>query len=877
MRLVAGQRLGPYEVLSPLGAGGMGEVYRARDARLGREVAVKVLPAERMANEGRRKRFVQEARAASALSHPNIVTIHAIESADGIDFIVMEYVPGQTLDGLIPRSGTPVGEALRVAIPIADALAAAHAKGIVHRDLKPANVIVTRGGVVKVLDFGLAKLVTDDASDRGETQTTASVSAALSRSGAITGTAGYMSPEQATGGRADARSDVFSFGALLYELVTGRRAFSGKTVSETLTSVVKDQPKAPRELVSGIPEALERLILRCLRKEADRRVQHMLDVKVELQEIADGSNPASAAQRRRRIRWTAAAVAFLLAAFGAVTWLWRSRAASLPPPTVVPLTALPGNYNSPTFSPDGNQVAFSWNGERRNNFDIYLQMVGSTETRRLTTDPARDFAPSWSPAGRQIAFVRTTGGPTGLLYVVSPVGGVERKVMDETVAVGGLSWSPDGRWLATGASIDTVNAAPEFPRGIRLFRVSDGEAQTLTSPEGSDFHMRPAFSPDGRHLAYGSCRDITCWIDVIGLDADLAARGGPRRLARRVVAPSKLAWTRDGRSVVFGDGVSERLWRVAVAGSTPPERIETAGFGVSGPAIALSGDRLAFIRSSAHSDVFRLQAAGRPPAVVAASRSEDWAPALSPDGTRFAFASSRGTLGSGADDIWLADTDGANPTQLTVGPGLSQGSPRWSPDGRRIAFDSMEEDGRWHIWTIDAGGGSPRRLTSDSASENHPAWSHDGRYIYFSYGPDGGKTIWRAPTTGGSAEQVTRAGGGRPELSPDRKTLYFERSFGSSGLLLAVSLDGGPERTVIDCLPRYGFSVTAAGVYHLACGSSSPVPLLLWDPSTGKDRVIGTLEGPLRPGLTVSADGKTILFTREVGQGSDLMLIENFR
>jgi len=543
---------------------------------------------------------------------------------------------------------------------------------------------------------------------------------------------------------------------------------------------------------------------------------------------------------------------------------------------VVPLTAQPGNYNSPTFSPDGNQVAFSWNGEKGDNFDIYLQMVGSTETRRLTTDPAKDFAPSWSPDGRQIAFVRTKGGPTGLLYVVSPLGGVERKVMDETVAVGGLSWSPDGRWLATGASIDTAHVAPEFPRGIRLFRVLDGEARALTSPEGSDFHIRPALSPDGRHLAYASCRDITCWIDVIGLDADLAARGGPRRLTRRVVQPSKLAWTRDGRSVVFHDDVSRRLWRVAVAGSTPPERIETAGFGVSGPAIALAGDRLAFIRSSMNMDVYRFQA-GRPAEVVAASRFGDWAPALSPDGTRFAFASSRGTLGSDADEIWLAAADGSNPTQLTVGPGLSQGSPRWSPDGQRIAFDSMDEDGRWHVWTIDAGGGSPRRLTSDPASENHPAWSHDGRYIYFSYGPDGGKTIWRAPATGGSAEQVTRTGGGRPELSPDGKTLYFERSFGSQQVLLAVSLAGGPERTVIDCVPRWGFSVTAAGVYHVPCGGSSPVPLLLRDPSTGKDRLLGTMEGPLGPGLTASADGKTVLFTAWVGQGSDVMLIENFR
>ena len=228
MALLHGTRLGPYEVIAPLGAGGMGEVYRARDARLGREVAIKVLPAERVADEGRKRRFVQEARAASALNHPNIVTIHEIESTEGVDFIVMEYVPGQTLDGLIPKHGMRLGEALRMAIPIADALAAAHSRGIVHRDLKPANVIVTREGVVKVLDFGLAKLVADETDDTGETLTTASGSGVLTRPGVVTGTAGYMSPEQATGGNVDARSDVFSFGAVLYEMVTGRWAFAGK-------------------------------------------------------------------------------------------------------------------------------------------------------------------------------------------------------------------------------------------------------------------------------------------------------------------------------------------------------------------------------------------------------------------------------------------------------------------------------------------------------------------------------------------------------------------------------------------------------------------------------------------------------------------------
>ncbi len=283
----AGSKLGPYEVLSPIGAGGMGEVYLARDTRLGREVAIKALPTERMADEDRRRRFVQEARAASALNHPNIVTIYDIESADGIDFIVMEYVNGLGLDEMIPKEGMRLGEFLRVSIPIADALARAHASGIVHRDLKPANVMVTEDGLVKVLDFGLAKFVTrDGASPKSETATDYGAPGAKSRPGTVAGTLGYMSPEQASAGKVDARSDVFSFGAVLYEMATGRRAFAGSSTAEVLAALMKEEPRPPSEVVADLPKELDRLIRRCLQKEPARRFQHTADVKLELEQIA---------------------------------------------------------------------------------------------------------------------------------------------------------------------------------------------------------------------------------------------------------------------------------------------------------------------------------------------------------------------------------------------------------------------------------------------------------------------------------------------------------------------------------------------------------------------------------------------------------------
>ncbi len=307
-------------------------MYRAHDTRLGREVAIKILPAERLSDPARRSRFVQEARAASALNHPHIVTIHEIESAEGVDFIVMELVRGKTLDALIPRAGMRMGEALRIAIPLADALAAAHAAGIVHRDLKPANVMVTPEGVVKVLDFGLAKLTQGEEAS-GEDDTTLDAREKLSQAGRVAGTPGYMSPEQASGGAVAARSDVLSFGAVIYEMVTGRRPFDGSSSVEMLAALLKEQPKPPSELVPDVPKELERIVLHCLRKEPGRRFQHMVDVKVELEELKEesasqGAPPAGAAiaKRRSRRRWIALGAAGLLilaAAAAATLWLFR--------------------------------------------------------------------------------------------------------------------------------------------------------------------------------------------------------------------------------------------------------------------------------------------------------------------------------------------------------------------------------------------------------------------------------------------------------------------------------------------------------------------------------------------------------------------------
>ncbi|HUL77493.1 MAG TPA: protein kinase [Vicinamibacteria bacterium] len=875
MPLAAGSRLGPYEIVSPLGAGGMGEVYRARDTRLGREVAIKVLPADRLADQARRARFVQEARAASALNHPHIVTIYEIESAEGFDFIVMELVGGKTLDALIPRHGMRLGEVLRIAIPLADALAAAHGAWIVHRDLKPANVMVTPEGVVKVLDFGLAKL-TQAEEAATEDATTLDARAKLSRPGTVAGTPAYMSPEQASGGKVDARSDIFSFGAVLYEMVTGRRPFGGGSTAEILASLLKEQPKPPSEVVPDVPKELERIILRCLRKEPERRFQHMTDLRVDLQEVKEESDsgltaPGVRAPRRRGL-WVAAGLVGALAVVMGGFLLWRSRRPEPPAPYLVPLTSTPGTETHPTFSPDGDQVAFAWDGEKGDNTDIYVKMVGSGEAHRLTTDPADDTFPSWSPDGRQIAFVRSSAGSlSGTIHVISPLGGADRKVSDQPVGPGPLSWSPDSRWLATGWPFNYAMKS-DLPRGIRLVDVSSGETRSVTAPTEPTYHSGPTLSPDGRRLAYASCSGwLRCHLEVSQLKLDGVEIGTARRVTRGGMAPGGLAWTRDGTSLVYSSG--GRLWRVSIQGDEPPRQIEIAGFGAVWPAIAASRDRLAFVHSLAHAAIYRFEV-GRPAEAVVAS---SWNPHLSPDGSRVAFESTRG---GGGDEIWLAAADGSNPTQLTHGPGLWQGSPRWSPDGRRIAFDSYGEDGHSDIWTIDADGGSLRRLTSSPAGHGMPTWSHDGRFVYFISDRGGAETIWRVPAAGGPEQQVTHTGGGRCEEAADGQTLYFQRAITGAGSspLLAVSPAGGQERTVIDCVSGWSYALGRAGVYHEGCGGDPrAVPLLLRDTATSRDRLLGTLEGPAGLGLTASADGKLILYDKPIGEGSDLVLIENFR
>src|SRR5271166_2017339 len=450
MALISGTKLGPYDIQAPLGSGGMGEVYRAIQSSLGRQVAIKVLPAEKVADPERKQRFVQEAKSASSLNHPNIITIYDIGQAEGIDFISMEFVSGKTLERLVPPKGMRLNEALKCAVQIADALARAHAAGIVHRDLKPGNIMVNEHGLVKVLDFGLAKLTEPiPASDDEATRTLLPTT----EEGKIVGTVAYMSPEQAEGKKVDARSDIFSFGSVLYEMVTGKQAFHADTKASTLAAILKDNPRPASQLVDGLPREVEKLISRCLRKEVNQRSQHMDDIKIGLQELKEesdsgvlGAAAAAGTKPRRRLTWIlSVAAALALATVG--VWLVRSKKEVPDVPLVaVPLTSYAGSELWPTLSPDGTQVAFSWDGEKQGKSDIYVKQIGVEPPFRLTSDAAINYSPAWSPDGGFVAFLRELSHDETDLVIVPQRGGPERILSEIKGSMQALPWGPYLSW-----------------------------------------------------------------------------------------------------------------------------------------------------------------------------------------------------------------------------------------------------------------------------------------------------------------------------------------------------------------------------------------------------------------------------------------------
>jgi len=898
-----GKTLGHYQIIEKVGEGGMGIVYKARDTHLDRFAAIKVLPAEKVADAERKRRFVQEAKAASALNHPNIIHVYDIDQAEGTDFIAMEYVEGKTLDQLIPRKGMRLNEALKYSAQIADALATAHSAGIVHRDLKPANVMVTDKGLVKVLDFGLAKLTERTESDEfGTTETMEP----RTEEGTIVGTVAYMSPEQAEGKKVDARSDIFSLGSVLYEMVTGQKAFQGTSKMSTLSAILHQEPKPAITIAQAIPAEFERLISRCLRKDPAKRFQHMDDVKVALDELKEDSDSGkraagAPAQRKRRSYVWVSSIFAAGAVLALAVWLWlgRSRpAAEEIALTPTPLTSYPGTETYPSFSPDGTQVAFQWCSEGwlpGKNCDIYVKQIGVEPPSRLTDTPEQEYGPAWSPDGGFIAFLRGLTSKTVALALIPQRGGRER-VLAELDFSGAtflpwpgpyLAWTPDSEWVVT-----PVPEAGSRVCTLYLFSVETGEKRRLTNPSARVYgDTAPAFSPDGRILAFARFEWPASDLCLLRLGDGYKPQGEPERIPAENPYNMGVAWSPDGNEIVFSSGkvftsitpTSYGLWQVAPSALAKPLRLPFTSENASAPTVARQRNRLAYTVERADTNIWRIELRGpeRTPGVpvrLISSTRHETGPSRSPDGKRIAFVSDR----SGASEIWLCDSDGSNPVQLTsFGRSVEAlGGAKWSPDGQSIAF-LMVVGGNGDICVISANGGVPRRLTTGLAVDFWPCWSRDGQSIYFTSARGGTLQIWKMSASGGDAVQISRDPDGADfaHQSPDGKFLYYSKGWPRPESVWRIPAEGGEGTKVLEGVhPETRWTVAVDGLYFFtAPDEKSHSDLSVYEFATARTRKILTIELPVTWFIEVSSDGRTILYTQFDEVGSDLMLVENFR
>jgi Tol biopolymer transport system component len=762
MTLSAGTRLGPYEILAPLGAGGMGEVYRARDDRLKREVAIKVLPAELAADPDRRGRFEREARAASALSHPNILTVYDIGSADSTVYIAMELVEGGTLKDLVASGPVPVRKLLELATQIAEGLAAAHAAGIVHRDLKPANVMVSKHGFAKVLDFGLAKLVTPEDGEVSALQTAAGDA---TRPGMVMGTVGYMSPEQAAGRPLDFRSDQFSFGSILYEMATGKRAFERGTTAETLTAIIREEPAPVSQLNPKVPAPIRWLLERCLSKDPEDRFGTTKDLARDLASIRDhlseapisgeatGQQAVAGARRGRRLWPFLLGAAVLAAAVGLAAFAAGRKVGLVPPPVFRQLTFQRGEIYSARFAPDGQTILYaaSWEGRP---VEIFVSRFDSPEARPFGLKAADVFAVS-SSGEMAVSLGRRFAGPflrSGTLARIGVTGGgTPREVLED---VQWADWSPDGQSFAVVRVVGS-HSRIEYPIGRVLYetegwisnpRVSrDGSAvafmnHPLIGDDGgaietvdraakrtklaSDFSTAGglAWSPDGSEV----------WFTAAETGGNRAlyavTRGGSRRIVTRVTGNLTLQdVARDGKALICHDSL-----RSGILAWTPSDTKERDLSWLDWSSVRdISRDGSIFIFSETgegggpNYSAYSRRMDGSPPV-----RLGDGNPVSISTDNRWVLSISGNTRQRG---VLLLPT-GAGQSRA-VSSGLIVSGASWLPDGKRVVLTGSEEGKGVRLYLLDALDGSPRAISPPGYRAFDRGVSPDGKLVA-TLGPD---------------------------------------------------------------------------------------------------------------------------------------------
>lgn len=739
--LEAGRRLGPYEVIGLIGEGGMGAVYRARDTRLGRVVAIKVIGPAADHPAGR-ERFAREARAIAALNHPHICALHDIGHEGGQAFLVMEHLEGETLACRLAstggRPGMKLEEALEYAVQMAEGLAAAHAAGIVHRDLKPSNVMLTPTGV-KLLDFGLAKHVYPEAAPSDATVTVTGPTAR----GAVLGTVGYTSPEQARGEAVDARSDIFSFGCVLYEMLAGHQPFRRTSGAETTSALLTESPPPPSAFNAKVTRSCDEIVLKALEKNRDLRYQSGAELRVDLlrakRELAAPSSRGSGAEivvRRRRRSWQiVAGAAVMLAGLAAIvagglTLLgWRG---TLPPFEPRRVTVGMGFDSDPALSPDGNFLAYA--SDEGGNQDVWLLDLRSGSTVRRTSDPAADRRPAWLPNGAELLFVSERDGKPGVWRMPALDGPAARLIPDaDDVAV-----SPDG------AQVAFSRVSPSGETRIAVAPLSDVNRVRLLTGDGDGRwnHSQPAWSPDGAEICYRA--QMSLWRVPLG--------GGE---ARQILASNHFlrnpSWSHDGQHVYFSSNREgpEAIWRVDVSGRNL--RRVTPGTGPEGqPAVSRDGTLLALAtrREDLLIVVRDLVSGGE---ATWSTSSYETMPAITQDGQALFFVSNAFPPYT---QVWGLRLEGGRPAERAVRLTSHDGAvthPSVSPDGRWVAYCLIDTGGgQRRIWSVPASGGQPVRVT-DGSEDTVPEWTADGRHLLFARPAGGVRHIWRVPVLEGRA------------------------------------------------------------------------------------------------------------------------------